>query len=368
MNDPLVSVVITAYNLGWCIDETLQSVFDQSYRNFEVIVVDDASTDDTQERMKRYAHRVKYIRHATNQGLLNNAEAGPARNTGIRAASGDFIAILDGDDLWEPDKIAEQVAAAKRFPNAGIIVADGVSFAHEDGRILRSTLLLDAGSRFLSSLPDGAVVTADLYRGFLRDCLVDTPSQVMIASRVFASVGLFSPCRCDDYEFYLRASAQFQFAIVKKRLVKYRQHSRNLSGEATEQFFRFVQPNIDIWRQHLRVCRDEVRPIVSEQIERTLARAAERATREGHRKGRVRAWRYLWTMIRNNSGAAALPYVVYHLVLLGFPQRVANALGPLTRRARRVLNVAIAAAIYSAPGTPIFEALEFAQPFGFTVV
>ena len=337
VNDPLVSVVVTLYNLGWCVDETLQSVFNQTYRNIEIIVVDDASTDDTQQRIERYADRIKYIRHATNQGLLKNAEAGPARNTGVRAASGDYIAILDGDDLWEPEKIAVQVEAARRFPDAGLILVDGVSFAHEDGRILRSTLLFDSNSRLLSVLPDGATVDVDLYEGFLHGCLVDTPSQVMIASRVFAAVGMFSECRADDYEFYIRASAKFACVVVKQQLVRYRQHHANLSGASGDQFLRWVEPNINIWKHHLQDCRADVRPIVNRQIARTLAQAADQVVADAGVGDRAQAREYLWTTLRNNLGSVAAPYVAYQLLLLLCPAAVATALNPLTRRARRLL-------------------------------
>ena len=337
MNDPLVSVVVTVYNLGWCIDETLQSVFNQTYRNIEIIVVDDASTDDTQQRMERYAGRIKYIRHATNQGVLNNAEAGPARNTGVRAASGAYIAILDGDDLWEPEKIAVQVEAARRFPNAGLILADGVSFAHEDGRILRSTLLFDSKSQFISTLADGATVDVDLYEGFLHGCLVDTPSQVLIAAPVFDAVGLFSECSGDDYEFYIRASAKFACVVVKKSLVRYRQHHANLSGASGDQFLRWVQPNINIWKHHLQDCRPDARPIINRQIARTLALAADKTVAEAGAGDSTQAREYLWTTLRNNLGSVAAPYIAYQLLLLICPAAVATALNPVTRRARRLL-------------------------------
>lgn len=317
--EPRVSVVITSYNLGWCIEDTLKSVFDQTYQNIEVIVVDDASTDDTAERIAPFARRIKYIRHETNQGVLSNAEAGPARNSGIRAASGDYVAILDGDDLWAPAKIALQVAAARQFPEAGLIVTDGVSFAHEDGRILRSTLLLDTNDPFFSTLPEDAIVATSLYERMLRECVIDTPSQVMIASRVFDTVGLFSECRCDDYDFYVRATAEFDVAIVKKPLVRYRQHRRNLSGAAANQFFRFVQPNLDIWKRHLQVCRPEVRPLVKAQMERALATGAKQAVNEGRRGNRAWARRWLWDLAVRNPGPGTFALVGYQMLRLHCP-------------------------------------------------
>ena len=277
-----------------------------------------------QTRLAPYASRIKYIRHETNQGLLKGAEAGPARNSGIAAATGDYVALLDGDDLWEPDKIAIQVEAAQRFPEAGLIVVDGVSFSHEDGRTIRSTLLFDTSDRFFSEMPDDAVVSADLYRRFLHDCPIDTPSQVMIRRRVFETIGVFSECRCDDYEFYIRASAEFEVAVVKRRLVRYRQHNANLSGASALQFFRFVQPNLDIWRHHLRTCRADVQSLVKQRIKRALRVAANRASAEGRGTGRAWATRYLLDLIRRNAGSPAVAYVAYRLVLLYCPANTAS--------------------------------------------
>jgi glycosyltransferase involved in cell wall biosynthesis len=330
LNDPLVSVVITTYNLGWCIEETLQSVLNQTYRNLEIIVVDDASTDDTQERVAPFKDRIKYIRHASNQGLLRNAEGGPARNSGVRAAAGDYIAMLDGDDLWEPDKIAVQVEVARQFPHAGLVVTNGVSFNHEDGQIVRRTLLLDSNDLFFSTLPDDATVVADLYYQLLHGCVIDTPSQVMIARRVFETVGLFSECRCDDYEFYVRASAAFDIAVVNVPLVRYRQHHANLSGSSDAQFFRFVQPNVDIWRRHLLSCRPEARGIIHRQIHRALATAAQRA---GRHSDRTWATEYLKVLLRANLRSRAAPYIAYKLLWLQRPRGLKSAVRSLIGRA-----------------------------------
>ena len=339
MNDPLVSVIITAYNLGWCIEDTLQSVFDQTYSNLEIIVVDDASTDDTEQRMARYAGRIKYIRHETNQGVLKNAEAGPARNSGVAAASGDYIAILDGDDLWEPGKIAAQIDAARRFPDAGMIVVDGLSSRTKTGRFSVDTVL-DSNDPFFSTLPPGAIVSADLYSRFLDDCLFDTPSQVMVASRVFDTVGTFSECRCDDYEFYLRASEKFSVAVVKQPFVRYRQHTKNMSGAATDQFFRFVQPNIDIWKRHLESCREGAHQIVHHRIGRALKTAADRALQVGRKSKRAWARRYMWALIARNPRHPAIAHVGIRLFLLHCPQRFISF---ANRALQRVPAVVLAA-------------------------
>src|SRR3989442_14831209 len=114
--NPLVSVVVTTYNQAPYIHQALQSVFDQTYPNFEVIVVDDGSTDDTPTKLGPFMDRIVYVCHE-NQGIA------ASRNAGIQKAKGEFIALLDGDDLWELGKLAIQVGALRRFQSAGLIGA-----------------------------------------------------------------------------------------------------------------------------------------------------------------------------------------------------------------------------------------------------
>ena len=102
---PLVSGVIPTYNYGEFVCDAVDSALGQTYENMEVIVVDDGSTDDTRERLEPYMDRLRYI-YQENQGLS------AARNTGIRAAEGEWIALLDSDDVWREHKVEAQVRAA----------------------------------------------------------------------------------------------------------------------------------------------------------------------------------------------------------------------------------------------------------------
>ena len=98
-----VSVVIPAYNAARFLPEALETVFAQTYRSIDVIVVDDGSTDNTPDLLDGYGERIRRIRK-------QNGGIGSARNAGIRATSSEFLAFLDADDLWRPDKIERQVA------------------------------------------------------------------------------------------------------------------------------------------------------------------------------------------------------------------------------------------------------------------
>ena len=128
---PLISVIIITYNQAWCLRETILSVLDQTYPRMEIIVVDDASTDGIDRIVTSFGSRVKLIRNVrrTGQAAIN-------RNIGTRAASGEYIAFLDGDDLWDPEKLAVQIRGARQYPTLGLIAVDGIQFRHEDGTIL----------------------------------------------------------------------------------------------------------------------------------------------------------------------------------------------------------------------------------------
>ena len=121
MAKPLVSVIIPAYNSADFIDEALKSVFDQTYKDLEIIVVDDGSTDDTRAVLEKYGDRVNY-HYQDNNGPAS------ARNRGIKLARGKYIAFLDADDLWLPTKLEKQVALFKNRENLGFVTTGVCSF------------------------------------------------------------------------------------------------------------------------------------------------------------------------------------------------------------------------------------------------
>src|SRR5262245_57535681 len=113
---PEVSVIIPAYNAGRTISAALQSVFAQTFRDFEVIVVDDGSTDDTAARVAEWSKAIHYVRQR-NRGPAH------ARNEGVARAKGRLIAFLDADDIWFPRKLQRQVLYFDRFPATGLLHA-----------------------------------------------------------------------------------------------------------------------------------------------------------------------------------------------------------------------------------------------------
>lgn len=117
----LVSVIIPAYNVAPFIAETLDSLFAQTWRNFEAVVINDGSTDDTEERLTPYRDRIVYIKQE-NRGVM------AARNAGLQAARGRYIALLDGDDLWEPKFLETLAGMLQADPNLSVAYPNAVFF------------------------------------------------------------------------------------------------------------------------------------------------------------------------------------------------------------------------------------------------
>ncbi len=202
MNSPKVSVIIPTYNYANYVGEAIQSVLDQSFSDFEVIVVDDGSIDHTAEVVRRFSDtRVKYI-FQENRGLP------AARNTGIKASSGELLAFLDSDDKFHPDKLQTQVAFLKENPDVGLTY--------------NSKFLVDSAGNCLSLRRSPATVTlADLVLGY-----PFAPSDVVIRREWAFRVSLFDESfvlNSEDLNFHLRLALEgCKFAGVEQALA-YRQ-------------------------------------------------------------------------------------------------------------------------------------------------
>ncbi len=171
IDHPLVSVIIPGYNTGTFIAETLEGVLGQTYGHREIIVVDDGSTDDTEKRIKPYLGRIRYIRH-------ENAGAAEARNAGLHAARGDYIAFLDADDLWLPEKLQIQLQVAARHPESRMIVCDGVVFG--DVRVATERLLKGPLAARLDREPTGELI-GNFYRDLIQRNAISCPAQTLVS-------------------------------------------------------------------------------------------------------------------------------------------------------------------------------------------
>ncbi|MFN8460829.1 MAG: glycosyltransferase family 2 protein [Anaerolineales bacterium] len=219
MSSPLVSVVIPSYNQAEFLPATIHSVLNQTYQNFEIIVVNDASPDNTDEVMKQFADpRIKYIVHETNRRL-------PAsRNTGMRASKGEIIALLDADDLFHPEKLEAHVKFLNERPDVGVSYNARYDLNHSAETI-----------RGLWR-PPLTVSLVDLVLGF-----PFSPSDTVVRRDWAFKVGLFNPDMgsAEDTDFPCRlALAGCKFAGIDRALNYRRYHAgrgrKNLEGRLND--------------------------------------------------------------------------------------------------------------------------------------
>ncbi|MBD2362805.1 glycosyltransferase family 2 protein [Anabaena minutissima FACHB-250] len=207
---PKVSVVIPAYNAMVYLPKTVASVLNQTFTDFEVLIVNDGSSDHILEWATSVIDpRVKIISQE-NQGLPG------ARNTGIENAQGEYIALVDADDLWEPTKLEKQVNCLDGQPIVGLVYTWTVLIDEND----------NPTGRIFASHFEGNVWAKLLETNEMNNC-----SSSIIRRCCFDKVGLFdrSLKSAEDMDMWLRIAANYQFAVVKEPLTFYRQHCNSMS-------------------------------------------------------------------------------------------------------------------------------------------
>ena len=215
----LVSVVIPAYNAGEFIDRTLISAINQSHRHIEIIVVDDGSTDDTAARVARHGSDDPRIRLMS----VPNGGVARARNLGMSAARGAFVAFLDADDLWHPDKISLQLQCMIDSP-----VWLGGCYAQSRH--------IDVHDRLLGDGPSFSAEGYVLARQFAVH-LVRNGSCLLVRREVAMLLGGYDPSYadrgiggCEDIEFEFKLAARYRIGVVPNYLVGYRLSPGNMSS------------------------------------------------------------------------------------------------------------------------------------------
>jgi len=208
---PSVSVIIPLYNSEKFIGDTLDSVLSQTYQDFEIIAVDDGSIDNTSSAVRiKNDSRIRYIRQ-------ENAGISAARNRGIAEAKGDYIAFIDHDDKWLPDKLETQFSVLKNDIRAGLVFSN----AH----------IIDSSGRrsnnfFNITKPSSGMVFERLLEGNFIPVLT-----TVVRKDVFDEVGLFDQRYriAEDWDMFLRISLKYPVIYVNRPLAEYRVHGSSFS-------------------------------------------------------------------------------------------------------------------------------------------
>jgi len=226
---PKVSVVIPTYNSAATVKEAIESVLCQTYADLEINVIDDGSTDDTEKMVRQFGDRIRYVKQM-NQGVS------AARNAGIKQARGEYIAFLDSDDIWLPEKLAEEIPFLESDPKLGLVYCDWSVVSGEG--VLHSS--------YLKNLP--------AVSGYVFDELIQTgfilTSGVVVRRACLDDVGDFdkSLSIAQDYDLWLRISYRWKVQLVNQCLFT----KRNWGGSLSSNLRKTALERIALYQKTLR--------------------------------------------------------------------------------------------------------------------
>lgn len=205
-----VSAILTSHNYAAYLPAAIESVLSQTWRDFDLIVVDDGSTDNTERVMEKYARATRYVRQE-NQGVSI------ARNRGIQESGAQYVAFLDADDFWLPRKLELQLDALSRRPDCRVCYTAHRPFGPE------------FGPRVVGRCRGGRQPI--LERLIVSGNVIGSASTVLCERSLFSDVGGFDPelSDCADWDMWLRIASISDFAHVDESLVAYRRHDRNMT-------------------------------------------------------------------------------------------------------------------------------------------
>jgi len=206
---PHVSVIIPTYNRPSLVGRAIKSVLGQSYQDFELIVVDGSSDDETKEVVKGFGdRRIRYVSETGRRGLSN------ARNMGIRSSMGDYVALLDDDDEWLPYKLEMQVDLLDRLTENYGVVYSGYR-TEQDGRIAGEYYPAERG---------------DVYARMLKGSILSVPT-IIIRRSCFEVVGYFDEelPSCEDWDMWIRLAKEYKFEYVPEILAVYHIHGDQMT-------------------------------------------------------------------------------------------------------------------------------------------
>jgi glycosyltransferase involved in cell wall biosynthesis len=208
-----VSVIIPAFNRARYIRQTVESVLGQTYPNIETIVVDDGSSDGTRGILEEYQDKITLLQHPQGQNRGQSASI----NLGLSRAEGDYIAILDSDDYWEPEKTEIQTAYLEQHPDVGLVYANGTA--------------VNSNGEFLYNIYPARHDEESRPEKILLDCYIHLPSNSMLRKSVLDRAGRFDESfrAAQDHDMLIRIAEITRLGYINKSLYHYRRHQESIS-------------------------------------------------------------------------------------------------------------------------------------------
>lgn len=243
MKRPDISIIVPTYNRAGMIHRAIESIKVQTFNDWELIVVDDASTDNTEEIIRTYVkndQRIRYLKHEKNKG------GSVARNSGIQISKGSYIAFLDDDDRWHPEKLRLQYDYLQNYPETGLIYSGFCYVDYETDKIIKRVRPRYQGN--VSSI-------------ILKTNIIGSPTP-LIRSECFQRAGLFDDqlTSCQDWDMWIRISQYYSFAYFKECLAEVTMHGRQISSNLSskidsrnkllDKYFYFIEKKPSILSYH----------------------------------------------------------------------------------------------------------------------
>jgi glycosyltransferase involved in cell wall biosynthesis len=270
----MVSVVIPTYNRAWCLEKAVASVLSQSFDDLEVVIIDDGSQDDSGRMVERLQQ--SYPGRELVYRLIQHGGVSRARNRGIGIARGTWVAFLDSDDYWMPEKLERQLSYLHHHTDYPI--------CHTDELWIRNGTRINQGRKYQKSA--GWFFIQSLQR-----CMI-SPSSALIHRSLFDEVGLFDETfpYVEDYDLWLRITSRYPVGYVDEKLVvKTGGHADQLSKQidgiekyriaAIEKVLRSGELSGEFFREALRVYRHKAHIYLNGCLKRGRAAEARRVSR-----------------------------------------------------------------------------------------
>lgn len=306
----LVSVVVPVYNCALYLQQAIESIRVQTYRSVEIIIVDDGSTDNTPEVIKALGDDIVSIRQP-------NGGPGKARNKGIDAATGEFIAFLDADDVWLPDKLKKQVDYLETHPEVGLVYSQTANFV--DGKPIG-----DEASPQIA-------ISGLIFDELLSDTIIPLPS-VVVRTEIARKVDGFdeSLLTAEDTNFYLKVAYAYYIGVVPEVLLLRRLHASNLSFRADVSFG--TLDNLDRIAERY----PEVHPARYLPMLKAYRTRGKTLIKEYFDKGEYRRAQKIYHKLRN-LGISDSTILLYGLIVR-LPPTVISMLRTIWRQRLRILT------------------------------